>query len=272
MNDRQIEIGTKLLEFISKNGQVNTDEYFHYLKNGCGFNTFEDEAQIGLVKSHLIRLKLVEVLGDGDYFIANTIVGNRVNKMGLRQYLSNETESPGSAKNGGTVKDKKDRILTSLYEKKYDGMYHSVLEILGTTHSEAFKLASALENDGLIKVVSSKDSVDAEITTAGVEWIEDNGHTDYAPQDPISESERKILIQKIDELAQRLSRLEHGQDIIYTDIDKHLEEVKTLLNVLGKKNWVQVLTGGLLEAGLGEISPEVKEVLIDTFKDIKLLQ
>jgi tetrahydromethanopterin S-methyltransferase subunit B len=173
------------------------------------------------------------------------------------------------------IKDKKLILLKSLYTKRFDGNYYNVEEIIGnsvqTNKSESDSIAKELADEGLINIVSDKAGTDALITSVGVEYIEDLRVENYDPQDLIDPIEKEILKSKLDELSERLKKLEVGQQITYDDLMNEMETLKKLLDILGKKDWRQMLKGKLVDAGFGSVVDEVFDLLIETFKDIKLL-
>lgn len=272
MTVRQIEIGDKLLTFLGQKGQANTDEYFHHLTEECGFNDWSDQGQIGMVKAHLLMLNLIEQLGNVDNYYKLTSDGVIAGEIGIARWMA-QKQGVGQEKSM-TNKEKRIAILKGLYEKKFDGKFYDLQPFLvAVTLNELYQIARALENDGLIKMVASKDSVHGEITLRGVEVIEGE-ETDlaYQPKDKFSSDESRTLKAKINELGDRLSRIEVGQQITYDDLIQELEELKKLLDVLGKKNWLQILKGKLVDAGFGVIADQVSELIIEIFKEEKFLK
>ena len=173
------------------------------------------------------------------------------------------------------IKDKKLILLKSLYTKRFDGKYYDVETILGglgqTSRDESYSIAKSLSDEGLIKIVATKDSTHAEITSSGVERVEYLDIESYAPQDLIDPAERETIKTKLDEFSERLKRIEVGQQITYDDLIDEIETLKKLLNILGKKEWTQILKGKLVDAGFGSVADKVFDILIETFKDDKLL-
>lgn len=173
-------------------------------------------------------------------------------------------------------KNKKVEILKALYARRFDGNYHDIQVIIGNgekiNYSEALQLAKSLHDEGLIKMFPNQQSIHAEIISGGIEFIEEDGLLQkYSPDDKFSEGEKKEAIQRIDELGMQLMRLEVGQQIIYDDLIEDLEELKQLVTVLGKKHWLQILKGKLIDAGFGGFADQVGDLIIETFKDHKLL-
>lgn len=175
------------------------------------------------------------------------------------------------------TKEKRLKLLKALYSHKFDGKYYDVLHILEqfgpTNRDEAYSISKALSDEGLIKMISTKDGTDAEILSHGVEFIEEQAldREPYEPTDIFSEEEKELIERKLDEFSARLTRIEIGQQITYDDLMDELEILKKLLNVLGKKDWRQLLKGKLVDAGLGQLADKVGELMIETFKDDILL-
>lgn len=173
-------------------------------------------------------------------------------------------------------KEKKVKILKALYARRFDGKYHDIQNILDngerSSYNEVYQLAKSLHEEGFIKMTVSKDSVHAEIISGGIEFIEEDGLLpEYSPEDIFTDDEKKETIQRIDELGLQLKRIEVGQQIIYDDLIEELEELKQLVGVLGKKHWLQILKGKLVDAGFGALAKQVGDLIIETFKDQKLL-
>ncbi len=67
---------------------------------------------------------------------------------------------------------------------------------------------------------------------------------------------------KLDDLLQEIEKLRMGQEIIYDDLIKEIEELKNLY-FIGKKNWYQNLAGKSLEmVASGVVSETVSKKLI----------
>ena len=169
-------------------------------------------------------------------------------------------------------KEKKRSLLNSLYERKFDGKDYNAFELLKEfeiSKEEAFELAESLKKDDFVKAIATKDGVYLKINSRGIEFIEES----LSDDNEFFTSEEKIDITKrLDELSVQLDRLEKGQEIIYDDLSDEISELKPLLSILNKKNWKQILKGKLVDIGLGNLTEEVGEILIDVFKDQKFLQ
>lgn len=177
-----------------------------------------------------------------------------------------------------SVKQKKKLLLHTLYDQGLNGKMYDIPELMAghirINRNEAYELAKALETEGYIKMSSTVAAVYAAITARGAESIEGDDeavHLSYNPPDKFTSSEKYIIIQKLDELSERLTRLELGQQITYDDIQPEIDELKGLLVPLGKKHWLQVLKGKLLDAGLGTLSSEAYSQILRVFKDSNAL-
>jgi hypothetical protein len=99
MTPQQIEIGSRLLDYFGVKGQDNTDNYYHHLTEVCGFNSLEDIGQIGMVKEHLRRFKLIESIGNEEYFWGLTKEGINASKVGLGNWLTKEEPATNDSYN-----------------------------------------------------------------------------------------------------------------------------------------------------------------------------
>ena len=90
-----------------------------------------------------------------------------------------------------------------------------------------------------------------------------SSHADY------TSTESNEILNGIDEIIDRLSKLELGQQIIYDDLKDDLEEVKELVGKTSEKNLRQLILGKLVDAGLGSLTGEVINVIKSV--DIKTL-
>lgn len=174
------------------------------------------------------------------------------------------------------LKEKKLNLLKVLYSHRFDGRSYDVLAILKefgpTNRDEAYSITKALQDEGLVKMIATKDGTDAEIVSYGVEFIEEEGLDEaYQPTDIIDNEEKELIRRRLDDFSERLMRIEVGQQITYDDLLEELETLKKLLSVLGKKDWGQVLKGKLVDAGFGQLADQVGDLIIETFKDNKLL-
>jgi len=158
-------------------------------------------------------------------------------------------------------------ILKVLFEHKFDGKYYSLKTILDgnsmlVSYHEASEIGNHLKKKGFIKLVRSKDSVDASITGEGCEHIESlKNRIDYLSDDTSSPFEKKVIVDGIDELIERLKKLEIGQEMIYDDLYSELEEIKNIVDKIPKKNIKNQIIGALVQSGLGQLSDGAIEAL-----------
>lgn len=84
-----------------------------------------------------------------------------------------------------------------------------------------------------------------------------------------SNKESQDILKAVDEIINRLAKLELGQQVIYDDLKDDIEEVKELIGKISKKNLRQLIIGKLVDAGLGSLTSEVVGVIKEI--DIKKL-
>ena len=170
-----------------------------------------------------------------------------------------------------TLEEKKKIVLKELYKYKFDGRYYEIIDIIEKFDqveiNEAFSIGKSLEKKGFVKLIGSKQGAAAEITADGVEYVESYllDYINYSPSDLFTEGEKNVVLGKLEEFTQRLERIEVGQQIIYDDLKDDLEVLQTLVNILGKKDWSQLLKGKLVDAGLGAVADKVLETFLNTF-------
>ena len=175
-----------------------------------------------------------------------------------------------------TIKEKKAAILRFLNTGKdrfveLNDIIKSYPEMTGNDISQ---MAESLQSQGYVKTKPTKDAILAKITAEGIEYIENlksDNSIHYDPDDKIDPSEQEILKEKLDELLERLRKLELGQQVIYDDLADEISDLKDLVGVLGKKDWKQMLLGKLVDAGLGSITGEVSKAITQTFSNQNLL-
>ena len=73
--------------------------------------------------------------------------------------------------------------------------------------------------------------------------------------------ENKEILNGINQLIERLPKLEMGQEIIYDDLKNDIEEVKSLIGKTSKKNIRQLIIGKLVDAGLGTIAEKTLDAI-----------
>ena len=145
-------------------------------------------------------------------------------------------------------KYKKELLLKLLYEKRFDGKYYSIGELFIEEKiiielQEEFQLADSLLAIGHITGSKNKLGTSCRINYEGIEWIEDNINLEeyYGPR------ERKEISEKLDEFGKSLKELKLGQQVIYDDFHEEFQELKRLLGLLRKKEWIAIFKGVLIQ-------------------------
>jgi hypothetical protein len=88
------------------------------------------------------------------------------------------------------------------------------------------------------------------------------------PLEEFTEDEIEMLNAKLDGVLEDLSKLKAGQEVIYTDVLKEIEELKYLYS-LGKKNWRQLFKGKFIEmAASGLVSETVSKRIADIINPV----
>ena len=82
---------------------------------------------------------------------------------------------------------------------------------------------------------------------------------DSAPK--YNHDELQSMHEALDEILERLSKIELGQQITYDDLKEDLELVHNLIGKLSKKDIKQLILGKLIDAGLGAVAGNVIEAL-----------
>lgn len=150
---------------------------------------------IGFEEIHTERI-MIELLGEG-YVTSSLGMGMlMVTQLGL-EYLREIEDEPISASldsnfqkkekniNSNFMKqsEKLDLILRELYKYKNDGKYYSIDSICETVNIpidsalELNKIAHRLKNDGYINTMFTHNDCNAELTTHGVEYCEENSYS-----------------------------------------------------------------------------------------------
>jgi len=164
-------------------------------------------------------------------------------------------------------------LLLVLYEYKYNGKLYELGEILAknglkVTNAELEEIASTLSADNLLNTLSIGDTIYGQITVDGVEFLEENNFfsgKSYLPHDKIKPLERERMCTKLDELQARLQESAIGKLVPKEAITTEIEDLKSLLGILGKHSWMQILKGKLYEFGVGKVSQEEISRLIQSF-------
>jgi hypothetical protein len=85
-------------------------------------------------------------------------------------------------------------------------------------------------------------------------------------EDTFNINEKNETDLKIDEILEEISKLKAGQQVIWEDVLKELEELKEL-HFLGKKKWYQLLVGKSVDMVAGGIVSEtVAKQIIESFR------
>lgn len=168
-------------------------------------------------------------------------------------------------------------VLLGLYEHRINGGFITLNSFFkaedGFNRHQSKLIFDSLSEKGLIKGRVNSSGHIAEITFEGIKYVETNiFKEDYKTYDLFTEKERNVIIDKLDDLAHRISKMELGQQVIYDDIVNELQSLKETLKVLNKKDWKSFFKGKMVDLGLGEIYDSAKDVVIEVFKDTKLLQ
>lgn len=98
--------------------------------------------------------------------------------------------------------------------------------------------------------------------------LQDNG----SPEDYFSERDKILIFKRLDELLERICKLEVGQQIIYDDLVGEFIELKQLSHKLKKKNWHEVVKGKLVSIGLGHLTDEGFKMITSVFSENKLIE
>ena len=166
-------------------------------------------------------------------------------------------------------------LLLALYENKYNGKLYDLGEIyykngIKISQIEIEEITRTLCEDSLLKTISVKSSIYGQITVDGVEFLEENNFfsgSSYLPKDRIKPLERELLRNKLNELHTALLESELGNATPSDILEKEMEELKALLNILGRHSWLQILKGKLIELGDGKVSQLELNNLQQTFEE-----
>ena len=78
-------------------------------------------------------------------------------------------------------------------------------------------------------------------------YIEDMRHSvNYVPLDPYTTAEVIEIFKKLQEISDRLKRVELGQQITYDDLAKEISDLKKLTPILGKRKFTELFIGSLV--------------------------
>jgi hypothetical protein len=161
-------------------------------------------------------------------------------------------------------------LLLALYEHKYNGKLYELGEILANNGikvnpKEMEGICEMLSSEGLLKILSIRKTIYGQITVDGVEFLEENnffGGSSYRPQDKIKPLEWELMHNRIDEMQRSLLKSRLATMIDAGLLALEMEELKALQNVLGRRNWLQILKGKLFELSKGQINiSEIDQLL-----------
>jgi hypothetical protein len=176
-------------------------------------------------------------------------------------------------------KEKKILLLDELYNRRFDGLRYraeSLMSKYDCNREESLKLAKSLKSEGYISLTQTKEGNYVQIEYAGIEFLEDMESAiplkEYQPKDYFTSEDKKEIFKRLDLMNQQLVKIQLGQEITYNDLYDEISELKALTNILGKKDWIQILKGKLIDLGFGTISERVAKIVIESFKDYYLLE
>lgn len=165
-------------------------------------------------------------------------------------------------------------LLLALYEYKYNGKLYEVGEVFASngikiSPEECLEIAQTLQEDGLIKTLLIEDTIYAQILADGVEYLEDNNFfsgSSYLPLDRIKPLQREVFRNKLDEICILLQKLPIGDRIPAETLNWEMDELRNLLNILGKRSWLQIFKGKVLELTSGKATQEELNGLLRYFE------
>ncbi|MDX5418837.1 MAG: hypothetical protein LPK09_06450 [Hymenobacteraceae bacterium] len=164
-------------------------------------------------------------------------------------------------------------LLLALYEKKYNGKYYDIEELyrenaIRINQHEVTELAKTLENDGLIIKMPLGGKIFAKLSLDGSDFLEENNffiESSYLPQDRLKPLEKEILSNRLDTFYEEVIKPLLGDLVPAAEIEKEINELRSLLHILGRRSWIQILKGKFLEMSKGKIAKEEMDELLNTF-------
>ena len=139
-------------------------------------------------------------------------------------------------------------------------------------HLIRFDLIESIGNGEYFWALTKEGTKASKIGLSNWLTIDENTTTNsYSPSDKFTAEEIKSINLKLDELLQKIERLEVGERLMYDDITEEIEELKKLVFVMGKKSWTQTLKGQMFDWGLGQLTEKGFSLLTSTFNGDKLL-
>jgi len=171
-------------------------------------------------------------------------------------------------------------LLLALYEKRYDGKFYDVAGLFSANNIdiapvELMGTLEALGNEHLVKSFFIGERYLSQITMDGIEFLEENNFFDqnnYAVRDRIKPLQREILRHKLDDFTQRICRSDIGAKLNQDEFIKEAEELKMLLNILGRKNWMQMLKGKFYELCQGNVPLRRLKKIMDIFESKQMAE
>lgn len=168
-----------------------------------------------------------------------------------------------------SIQEKFDFILEKLNilasEKFYSVETILRLNDIDFRKGETGEIAVLLAKKGYVTKAKAydDDNDDIKITVKGSAYIERQLKLKAKTKTKTSTtSKNDDLNKKIDEILDRLTKLNFGQEIIFEE----LEEMRSLQGKLSKKSWGQLLKGKLIDLAVGQVIN--KEMASDIFKSL----
>lgn len=152
-----------------------------------------------------------------------------------------------------TIEDKLSILLEKLYDL-YDDYYYPINDILSGNgiiqrrYNEYHELAKILEDRGLVKIIPGVGDTNAQLTTEGAMYVENNRIPLVENYDEHETSPNEMQ-ERIDEIIEQLRKLGDGQEILFDE----LQELKEMYSKVNKRNWAQLLKGKLIDLALGKL-------------------
>ncbi len=184
----------------------------------------------------------------------------------ISDYLLVPTDEVLIANMNLLIQDKEYKILEKLYRlrKKSHVDYIPIKDILETnfiatdSHDENFHLGKSLESNGFVDFVGfSNGESDVQITLAGVKYVESKlaeirnfeNRANSSHGENFNNSEIEELKKKIDSLIDDFKVNSFGSEILFEE----LQDLKSLITKVNKKNFGEVLKGKLVDLGIKEV-------------------
>lgn len=186
----------------------------------------------------------------------------------IKGYLSViDSLSSTEASEIGTIQDKISYVLKKLHKLNDDNFYSisRILELnsIEFRDNETLEIAKNLESRGYVTQKEKYGSDDkVRITVKGALFIERKKKT----KKPNKKNEQQLDL-LLNEVIEKLEKLGFGQEILYEE----LEELRSQINNLNKKNWIQLLKGKLMDLALSQvINKEVASFIFESLTNGKL--